>query len=82
MQDMQTEVVQRLTRVETKLEDLNSKLDRAIQVNDTAVAALESSKSAHHRLNKIEDNQKWLWRTIAGAFILAAVAFVISGGLR
>lgn len=82
MPDLQTEVVQRLTRVETKVDNMDGKLDRAIHANETAVAALESSKSAHHRLNKIEDNQKWLWRTFAGAFILAIMAFVVSGGLN
>ncbi len=82
MQDTQAEVLQRVTRVETKVDGMDSKLDRAIQANETAVEALSSAKSAHHRIDKIEDNQKWLWRTFAGAFILAAVAFVISGGLK
>jgi hypothetical protein len=33
-------------------------------------------------LDKIEDNQKWLWRTFAGAFVLAIAAFIIAGGLK
>ncbi|MGC6586527.1 hypothetical protein ACPV3A_16365 [Paenibacillus sp. Dod16] len=33
-------------------------------------------------MDKIEDGQKWLWRTIAGAFVLAIAAFIISGGLK
>lgn len=82
MDVVQTEMLQRITRVETKVDNMDEKLDRAIQANETAVEALQSAKSAHHRLDKIEDNQKWLWRTFAGAFILAIAAFIISGGLK
>lgn len=82
MDAVQSEILQRMTRVETTTESMNEKLDRAISANETAVAALESAKSAHHRLNKIENTQTWLWRTFAGAFVLAAAAFVIAGGLK
>lgn len=82
MQGIENEVLQRITRLETKVDEMDEKLDRAIRANETAVEALQSSKAAHHRLDRIEDNQKWLWRTIAGAFLVAAVAFVISGGLK
>lgn len=76
------EMLQRITRLETKVDSMDEKLDKAIQANETAVAALQSAKSAHHRLDRIEDTQKWLWRTIAGAFILAIAAFIIAGGLK
>lgn len=82
MDGVQTEMLQRITRVETKVDNMDEKLDRAIQANETAVEALQSAKSAHHRLDKIEDNQKWLWRTFAGAFVLAIAAFIIAGGLK
>lgn len=82
MDGVQSEMLQRITRVETKVDNMDEKLDRAIQANETAVEALQSAKSAHHRLDKIEDNQKWLWRTFAGAFVLAIAAFIISGGLK
>ncbi|PAD73924.1 hemolysin XhlA family protein [Paenibacillus campinasensis] len=82
MDGVQSEMLQRITRVETKVVSMDEKLDRAIRANETAVEALQSAKSAHHRLDKIEDAQKWLWRTFAGAFILAAAAFIIAGGLK
>ncbi len=81
MHGIENEVLQRITRVETKVDEMDEKLDRAIRANETAVEALTSAKSAHLRLDKIEDNQKWLWRTFAGAFLVAVAAFVISGGL-
>lgn len=76
------EMLQRITRVETKVDNMDEKLDKAIQANETAIEALQSAKSAHHRLDKIEDTQKWLWRTFAGAFVLAIAAFIIAGGLK
>ncbi|MCV4233297.1 hemolysin XhlA family protein [Virgibacillus sp. LDC1] len=82
MDGVQSEMLQRITRVETKVDNMDEKLDRAINANETAVEALASAKSAHYRLDKIEDGQKWLWRTIAGAFVLAIAAFIISGGLK
>ncbi|WP_339325190.1 hemolysin XhlA family protein [Paenibacillus sp. FSL W8-0194] len=82
MDGVQTEMLQRMTRVETKVDNMDEKLDRAIAANETAVEALSSAKSAHHRLDKIEDNQKWLWRTFAGAIILAIAGFILSGGLK
>ncbi|MEF2966087.1 hemolysin XhlA family protein [Paenibacillus sp. M1] len=82
MDDIQAETLQRITRVETKVDNMDEKLDRAISANETAVAALESAKSAHKRLDKIEDGQKWLWRTFAGAIILAIATFIITGGLK
>lgn len=82
MQGLESEALQRITRVETKVDNMNEKLDRAITANETAVAALSSAKSAHYRLDKIESSLTWLWRTFAGAFILALAAFVIAGGLN
>lgn len=82
MDEVQAEMLQRITRTETNVISMNEKMDRAIAANETAVEALSSAKSAHHRLDKIEDNQKWLWRTFAGAIILAIAAFIISGGLK
>ena len=80
--DMQNEILQRLTKVETMVDGMDGKLDRAIMANETAVEALSSARSAHYRLDQIEDNQKWLWRTIAAAILVAIVGFIISGGLE
>jgi len=77
-----SEVLQRLTRVETKVDGMDSKLDNAIRANETAILALEQARHANARIDKIEDNQRWLWRTFAGAIVIAVAAFVISGGLK
>lgn len=80
--DQNRDVLQRITRVETKLDTMDSKLDRAISASETAVQALEQARSAHKRLDKIESNQSWLWRTLVGAVLVAVVAFILKGGLN
>ncbi|MCC3381067.1 hemolysin XhlA family protein [Paenibacillus farraposensis] len=69
MQDPQIETLQRITRVETKIDNIEEKLDSAIDVRDMAISAAQSAKSAHHRLDKIEDGQKWLWRSISALLL-------------
>lgn len=32
------------------------------------------------RLDRVEDNQSWLWRTVVGGFIVAAIAIVFKWG--
>lgn len=72
--DVQTEILQRLTRVETKL-------DMQLNAKDIATEALDKAKNAQHRIKNIEDNQRWIWRTVIGAIILAVIGFIIRGGL-
>lgn len=82
MPDEMNEILQRLTRVETKI-------DMMMTARDIANEALQSSKSAHHRLDEIRDNelptlrdqmkemranQKWLIGTtisVVGLFLTA-----------
>lgn len=82
MTDTQNEVLQRVVRVETKVDSMDEKLDRALTVTEMAVEARASASSAHKRLDKIEDNQKWMWRTMVGAFLVAVASFIIGGGLK
>jgi tetrahydromethanopterin S-methyltransferase subunit G len=68
------EILQRLTRVETKL-------DLMINARDIANEALQSTKAAHHRQDKFEEElkeirsgQRWLIGTtisVVGLFITA-----------
>jgi len=74
------DALQRLTRVETKLDNMDGKLDRAISASETAVQALEAAKSAHHRIDEIKDNQKWLWRTVSGTIIAGVIGALIKFG--
>ncbi|ALA44789.1 hypothetical protein ABE82_07520 [Paenibacillus peoriae] len=50
---------------------------------DLAREAMTSTKSAHHRLDRIEEGQKWLWRTVSAsaiAVVIGAIVTVIKTG--
>jgi hypothetical protein len=51
------ELLQRLTRLETKM-------DMIISVNDTAIEALQSTKSAHRRIDDIEKGIEGIPNTV------------------
>lgn len=64
------EVLERLTKIETKLDDyasLRSKTEEAYSL----------SKENEKDINEINDKIKWLSRTIAGAIIGAIIAGAI-----
>ncbi|CRF29015.1 Haemolysin XhlA [Mycobacterium tuberculosis] len=69
------DIRERLVRVETKIDDMRDVRETAETAEKTANEALQSAKSAHHRLDEVNDNQKWLWRTVLGAVIAGVVSF-------
>jgi len=69
--DEVSEILQRLTRVETKL-------DAQLNAKDIAQEALQLAKTAHEKLEKIESGQTWLWRTIGASFIGLVMAALVT----
>jgi len=65
------EVLTRLTKIETMLEDFKG-------VENKSTQAYELSLRNKERLDKIEDNNKWLFRTAVGAVITGLIAIVLS----
>jgi len=59
----------------TNLEHRVTVLEKDYAVNDVL------RKSVETRLASIEDTLKWLVRVVIGAVLLAALTFIISGGL-
>ncbi|EHK9410432.1 hemolysin XhlA family protein [Enterococcus faecalis] len=53
------EIVDRLARIETKL-------DNHEQLREKADIALSMAKNNEDDIAEIKENQKWTWRTIAG----------------
>lgn len=75
--DFEKDVIQRLTKIETKIEDLSS-------VKDRNEIAYNLSRDNKERLDALEDNNKWFYRTAAGALISSIVALgftLIKSGL-
>lgn len=79
------DIRERVVRVETKLDNMTDVKDIADEAKDKANEALHSAKSAHHRIEDVADNQKWLWRTVIGALLTGAIGllfyFVQKGGM-
>lgn len=74
-----SDIRERMVRVETKIDTMTDVRATAEEAKETANEALQYGKSAHHRLNEVADNQKWLWRTVVGAVIAGAIALMWKG---
>lgn len=69
--NIQQEILERIVRIETKIDGYNSTREKAdIAYNK----ACQNEKD----ITEIKDNQKWLWRTIAGAIILGLISTLIT----
>lgn len=79
-QDVLVDIRERLVRVETKIDAQNGIREKVDAVENLAKDAETRSKSNTHRLDKLEANNTWLWRTVAGIVIAAVMAVVIKGG--
>lgn len=76
----QIEVLERLTAIETTLKQLDYK-EMQVKVNklENEIIEIESKiKNNEKRLDKIEDNNKWLWRTVGGSIITIIIGAIIT----
>lgn len=65
------EVLTRLTKIETMLEDFKG-------VETKATSAYNQSLNNKIRLDKLEDSNRWLFRTAIGAVITGLIGIVLS----
>ena len=65
--------------LESMATSVNRLVDKLDESDDIAKEALQSTRSAHHRLNEVQDNQKWLWRTVLAAVIVGAISLLYKG---
>ena len=76
----QIEVLERLTAIETTLKQLDYK-EMQVKVNklENEIIEIESKiKNNEKRLDKIEDNNKWLWRTVGASIISIVISAIIT----
>lgn len=78
--DVLIDVRERVVRIEILLENqekirknVEELEERAQEQGKKLVEVEERSKSNTHRIDRLEANNTWLWRTIAGAIIAAAI---------
>ena len=77
MDEILVDIRERLARIETK-QDAQNGLREKIDTTDTRSTENEArSKSNTHRINKLEESYLWLWRTIAGAIIVAGIGALV-----
>lgn len=60
------DIKDRLIVIETKMAMING-------VEKDSTEALQSTRSAHKRLDKLESNNTWLWRTVIAALLVGAI---------
>lgn len=72
MEDFEREVLDRLMRLETKIDMQDYKgLSEKVEVSHNL------SKNNEKRIEKLEDSNKWLVRLVLGALILGILAFYL-----
>ncbi|MCG7410564.1 hemolysin XhlA family protein [Paenibacillus sp. ACRRX] len=76
---MLTDIRERIVRVETKLDSMTDVRDVADEAKEIANKALESTRSAHHRLDKIDKTIFWLGTTVIGAVIMGVIKLAMDG---
>lgn len=78
--DLVRDVYERLGAIGEKLDGFNYIRDTANRAEDKADEALSSTKSAHHRLDKVDKIVFWAGTTITGSVILALIGVVLKTG--
>lgn len=69
--DIQKEILERIVRIETKIDSYNS-------IREKAETALSKSMQNEKDVGKVEGSLTWLWRTFVGAIIVGFVATFIN----
>lgn len=78
MEKFEREVLDRLIRLEAKidLQDYKGLSEKVESQHDSLIEDEQIIKNHEDRIKSIEDNNRWLWRTVAGALLLGALAIL------
>ena len=76
--NFQREVLDRLIVLETllKQQDYKGLSEKVDQDHEKIIKDEQITEDHEKRLTKLEDTNKWLWRTVAGALLLGAMAIL------
>ncbi len=75
-----TEIKERMVRVETKLDAITDIQSTSNVAKEVASKVLDSTNSAHIRLDKVDKIIFWTTTTIVGTVIVALIGLLISNG--
>jgi hypothetical protein len=79
MSRMLSDIRERVVRVETKIDTMTDVKATAEAAEKIAIEALQSTKSAHRRIDKIDKIIFWLGTTVIGALITGGIALLWKG---
>lgn len=77
MDEILVDIRERLARIETKQDAQNGIREKLDCVDTRSVETESRSKSNTHRIDALEEANRWLWRTIAGALIIGTISAVV-----
>ena len=72
------EVLDRLTKIEVKLDSFDAAKKKTYDNENDIIRLKDEVKNQGDRIIKLEDSNKWLHRTTAGAVIASLVAIVFA----
>lgn len=72
------EVLDRLTKIEAKLDSFDAAKKKTYENENEIIRLKDDVKNYGDRIVKLEDSNKWLHRTTAGAVIGSLVAIVFA----
>ena len=75
-----TAILERMVRVETKIDIMSEMRSTVSLTKDTADEAKNSAITAHKRIDKIDKVIFWYATTVFGAVIVAVMALVLTKG--
>lgn len=67
---------ERLIRIEENVRDVKSVKSDVEELKIKNASLEGKASSAHKRLDKLENNQTWLWRTVMGAIIVGGIGLL------
>ena len=67
-----------ISEIREKLVKIEVMLENVTKTNELKLETIEEKiKVINDRVKDLEENNKWLWRAIAGALISGAIAFLL-----
>ena len=77
-QELINEILQRLVRIETKLDQIEDVKNDVMQTKLDIVKLQEKDEKQQTELNELKDSHKWLSRAILGAIISMVASIVLT----
>ena len=77
-QEVLIDIRERLVRVEVLLNNQNDLRGKVENVETKATETEARSKSNTHRIDKLEEANRWLWRTLTSALIASIISVALA----